>query len=812
MYQAERQPILSKKAAGSRDAKLNSIARYTAQLQGQSGRDQPRRTGAAGQLSDLQKCRLVMKRRLFPSLFVFKNFKKLHHRSLDQVFCQLRTDYVERNMLKDVCTPEDVVYFGALILKVRLQSKILRSKQNKISADLILQHIDSAIPSCFIELQETSASRGRRPRHWAERIEEQFFQKKEFLDYSLEDAQEKFLSGLGLYNLMFSSYFVVQKGASAKREADQAHMMHQLAAQKYGRLGTMHSHSLGAHDADDLHSSEEDADNEAGEDSSSLEGYARKSPRRNQEIIEEASSREEGSSVRSEQLSDSDSGADRQRRLRPSRPRVRTSVRSARTEQPGERGAAGRQPGRPSSIWAKLADDELLLVINLQGLHILENSKRDRIAIHVDFEDILYVMGKGQRLKLGFVQQLGVLNTTQSSDCRTEFITDSLPGHKARAIAEDIVAYAQLRIAEMTKNDQVEFLHRNHVVTLFDKLGDQRAASQHSSLLSSQEEEVNRQEDLRNQEMGMFRTGSFKGLQELQINRADLLDSQDLDEEEEVMDGLGNGKMAAEKMKDLTCAERYSKTIQAQLGNCLKFRQDKFFAFSKRCPLYSATGLEASTLKSPARAPASHQATKPHQAGSEVAAESHREAGPAEESKEEPPAEEAAKGLQRRVAGSLSGGINFNLNLVDQPRIEEQQEETEEDSPLAEHKVEPSPHSENVAEPVVKEKEAAVPKETVPAWANFLSASQTTAAPIQKAPSPKPEPVAAPAEVRTPIQPKVEKLNNSSSAALKKDESGSNASGSKVDFKRLSTQELRDSAAQELFDQALMMAPSFDDD
>ena len=88
----------------------------------------------------------------------------------------------------NVCAPDDIVYFGALILKVKLQSKILTSKMNKISPDLILKNIDYAIPSHFIEYQEKSTGKGRKPEHWAERIVEQYFKKKEFLDYSLEDA------------------------------------------------------------------------------------------------------------------------------------------------------------------------------------------------------------------------------------------------------------------------------------------------------------------------------------------------------------------------------------------------------------------------------------------------------------------------------------------------------------------------------------------------------------------------------------------------------------------------------------------------
>ena len=143
---------------------------------------------------------------------MLKNFKKLHERGLELAFHQLRTDYVEKEMLRDVCAPEDIIYFGALILKVKLQAKILRSKQNKISPDLILKNIEYAVPGCFLEGSEGAISgRGRAPEHWMHKIEDGFFKKKEFLEYSVEDAQEKFLSGVGLYSLMFSTYYVVER-------------------------------------------------------------------------------------------------------------------------------------------------------------------------------------------------------------------------------------------------------------------------------------------------------------------------------------------------------------------------------------------------------------------------------------------------------------------------------------------------------------------------------------------------------------------------------------------------------------------------
>ena len=102
---------------------------------------------------------------------------------------------------------------------------------------MIMKNIDYAIPSHFIEYQEKLGSAAHLPKHWAERIEEQYFKKKEFLDYSLEEAQEKFLSRIGLYNIMFSSYYVVQKEIYDKRENDKMDLMNQIMKQKFGNVG-----------------------------------------------------------------------------------------------------------------------------------------------------------------------------------------------------------------------------------------------------------------------------------------------------------------------------------------------------------------------------------------------------------------------------------------------------------------------------------------------------------------------------------------------------------------------------------------------
>lgn len=163
-------------------------------------------------MDPLQKMQFIVKRRIFPSLFTYKTFSKLPRSTLEQAFFQARDDYVEKNILKEVCIQEDVIYFGALILKVKLQGKLLRSKQKRISAEDIRKQIEYGVPSFYLKRDGSLVAGGRvarEPSFWAESIEKQYFQKKEFADYSLEDVQEKFLAGIGLYNSMFSSYYVL---------------------------------------------------------------------------------------------------------------------------------------------------------------------------------------------------------------------------------------------------------------------------------------------------------------------------------------------------------------------------------------------------------------------------------------------------------------------------------------------------------------------------------------------------------------------------------------------------------------------------
>ncbi len=66
-------------------------------------------------------------------------------------------------------------------------------------------------------------------------------------------------------------------------------------------------------------------------------------------------------------------------------------------------------------------------------------------------------MGKGNHLKIGFVYDPpSLVEQSVSADCRVELFTLNSIGLKAKVIAEDIIAYSQLIIAEMSKNDLID--------------------------------------------------------------------------------------------------------------------------------------------------------------------------------------------------------------------------------------------------------------------------------------------------------------------------------------------------------------------
>jgi hypothetical protein len=66
----------------------------------------------------------------------------------------------------------------------------------------------------------------------------------------------------------------------------------------------------------------------------------------------------------------------------------------------GTRFADGKSKG---TFLAQHMNHDLLCVINYNGISFYENQKRDKILQKIAFDEILYVMGSGDMLKLSYI-------------------------------------------------------------------------------------------------------------------------------------------------------------------------------------------------------------------------------------------------------------------------------------------------------------------------------------------------------------------------------------------------------------------------
>lgn len=64
-------------------------------------------------------------------------------------------------------------------------------------------------------------------------------------------------------------------------------------------------------------------------------------------------------------------------------------------------------------------------------------------------------MGSGDTLKLGYIAR----NQSKIIDAKIELFTTN--GQSARPIAEDIIAYCQIKLAENTRNECIKVVNRN---------------------------------------------------------------------------------------------------------------------------------------------------------------------------------------------------------------------------------------------------------------------------------------------------------------------------------------------------------------
>lgn len=131
-------------------------------------------------------------------------------------------------------------------------------------------------------------------------------------------------------------------------------------------------------------------------------------------------------------------------------------------------------------------------------------------------------------------------------------------------IAEDIVAYAQLRLVEMTKNDVLEITNRHKVDALLDQRAHAPGTEEGRMASPERDERENYDSNINSVKVSgniKDRASSFKGLVDLKIEQADLLDSDDLenDQYEGLMRDLGHQRSTERLVKN--SAEQYKKAI-----------------------------------------------------------------------------------------------------------------------------------------------------------------------------------------------------------------------------------------------------------
>ena len=90
---------------------------------------------------------LYLRKRLFSSLHSIPNFKVLQNYAKNFLYCQIRQDYVDREILqKPNISMDDAVMIAALCLKVKYQAKMLRSKENTLTKEIIKKNLDYCVP------------------------------------------------------------------------------------------------------------------------------------------------------------------------------------------------------------------------------------------------------------------------------------------------------------------------------------------------------------------------------------------------------------------------------------------------------------------------------------------------------------------------------------------------------------------------------------------------------------------------------------------------------------------------------------------
>ena len=402
--------------------------------------------------SDYKHLTLRMRKRMFTSLHGVGNFNKMNKDGLNFLFNQIKGDYIEFEILRrPKLTIEDAAFMAALALQVKRYKKILTSKDNALKPEEIRKSLDYCVPYSIQKDKKLMTS-------WDQKIH-QCFEAENIKDLTIEEAQAKFLTQYSSYPFTFGSYYTVRRKPPmglinnfSKKNKD--HGLNPVA--------------LTGSNITNRRQTPSDLTKKMKLRIRARQSSLKANKNKNQSKFAHSDSSNEMSSSSS---SDSDNNE-----VDDSGEPTSNDVSMTENDESKMSSSMLDQSQAQSDITEideqniGLLDDifpgvqtELLLVVAYDTINIVENSKRDISILEIKHEDLLYVMGKDDILKISFgMKQSNVkekfvnnkLRRQQTNenyqqdiiDVKTVFICPN-----ARVIAEDIMAYIQINLVEKTK-------------------------------------------------------------------------------------------------------------------------------------------------------------------------------------------------------------------------------------------------------------------------------------------------------------------------------------------------------------------------
>ena len=99
-------------------------------------------------------------------------------------------DYIDKNLLKRLSNYEDVSLFAAFIMKIKYWGKILRSKDNTLSKELLVKNVLFASITYFLQIEYAVPAtflRDKPQDYWIVKIQKDF-ERNNLRELSIEEA------------------------------------------------------------------------------------------------------------------------------------------------------------------------------------------------------------------------------------------------------------------------------------------------------------------------------------------------------------------------------------------------------------------------------------------------------------------------------------------------------------------------------------------------------------------------------------------------------------------------------------------------